>query len=57
MSINHSGLKVFVAQQFLHRTYVVAVHQQMGGKGMAEGVAAYFFDDARLINCLLDGPV
>jgi hypothetical protein len=43
MGINHRCLDVFMSQQFLHRTDIVAILEQMSGKGMAKGVATYSF--------------
>ena len=40
MGVDHRGAHVGVSQQFLNRADVVAIFQQMGGKGMAQGVRA-----------------
>ena len=43
MGVDHGGFEVFVAEEFLYGADVVAVLEEMGGKGMAQGVAGYFF--------------
>jgi hypothetical protein len=52
--VDHRGPHVFVAQELLDGTDVRARFEQVGGKGMAEGVASYVFDDARAREGLLD---
>ena len=38
MSVNHRRRDVFVSQQLLHGTDIIAVFQKVRGEGMAEGV-------------------
>lgn len=38
MGVDHCGLDIFVAEQFLDGTNIVASFKQMGGKRMAKGV-------------------
>lgn len=40
MSINHCGFDVFVAEQFLDGSDVIAVLKQVGGERMPQGMAA-----------------
>ena len=47
VGIDHRGRHVAVAQQLLDRPDVGTVLQQMGGEGVAEGVAAGALGDAR----------
>jgi hypothetical protein len=47
------GSEVLVAQEFLDDADVVARLQQMGGEGVAEGVAPSVFGDTRPANGLL----
>jgi hypothetical protein len=42
MGIEHRGLDVFVAESFLDRADIVAVRQQVCGKGMPKGVTVRF---------------
>ena len=57
MRIDHGGLDVLVAEQFLDCADVVAIFQQVGGEGMTEGVRGDAFLDPRfaggLPDCLL----
>lgn len=39
MSVDHGGFDVAVAEEFLNGSDVVAVFDEVGGEGMAEGVA------------------
>ena len=45
MGVDHGGFDVFVAEEFLDGSDVVAVLEEVGGEGMAEGVRADFFGD------------
>ena len=38
MSIDHGGLDIFVAEQFLHGADVIAILEQLSGKTMAKGM-------------------
>jgi len=40
MGINHRGLDIAMAPKHLHRSDAVTSFEQMGGKGMPEGVAS-----------------
>ena len=59
MGVDHSGADVFVAQEFLDRSYIIAGFQQMGGKTMPEGMAGATFGDAGAFDgggdCAADG--
>jgi hypothetical protein len=47
MSIDHGGFDIFVAEEFLDGADVIAVLEQVGGEGVAEGVATdRFIGDA-----------
>lgn len=39
MGVDHGGFDVAVAEEFLDGADVVAVFDEVGGEGMAEGVA------------------
>jgi hypothetical protein len=45
--VDHCGGDVFVAEQFLHRTDIIAGFQQMGGEAVAERMAADGFVNPR----------
>ena len=51
MRIDHGGADVVLAQEFLDRPDVVAIVQQVGGKGVTESVAAHALGDARAESC------
>ena len=46
--VDHGGLDVLVAKEFLHRADVLAVLEKMGGKGMPRAMAAGGSVDSRL---------
>ena len=48
MGVNHRGADIRVAQQFLHGANVRAALQQMGHKGVAQGVNQHRLDNAGL---------
>ena len=50
MGVDHGRFDVLVSQQLLHRADIVAVFQQVGGEGVAQGVAGAVFDYARGVN-------
>ena len=52
--INLRGGDTGVSQHRLHRANVGATHEQVGGKGMAQGVRRDVFGDARLNGIVLD---
>jgi hypothetical protein len=43
MGIDHSGFTVFVAEEFLHSSDIVAVLQEVGGESVTEGVGGNGF--------------
>jgi hypothetical protein len=45
VGVNHGGFDIFVTEEFLNGTDVVAVLEQVGGEGVAEGVATAMFRD------------
>ena len=57
MGIDHGGTHVLVSQEFLHRTDIVSVLQQMGGKTMSQGVTAATFGDACVLERLFHGSL
>lgn len=54
MGVDHGGFDALVAQQFLNGAEVVAVLQEVGGKGVAERVAANNLVDASSANGCFD---
>ncbi len=40
VGVDHGGRDIVVAQKLLHRADVIATLEQMGGKAVAQGVAA-----------------
>ena len=57
MSVDHRGPNVRVPQKLLHCPDVVAAHQEVGGEGVAQGVARRGLHDPRLVYSLLEGPL
>jgi hypothetical protein len=57
MGVDHRGPHILVAQQLLDGVDVLAPLQQMGGKGMAEGMAAGGLGDPCSCHSLLHGPL
>lgn len=57
MGVNHRGAHVSVAQELLYGADVIAAFQEVGRKGMAEGVAAGVLVHAGLKHGLLDGTL
>ncbi len=55
MGINHRGFDIGMAKKLLHRANVVAVLEQMGSDGVAEGVTTDALDDATGANGLVEG--
>jgi hypothetical protein len=47
MRVDHGCADIVVAQELLDRSDVVPIVQQMGGEGVAEGVAAHALGDTR----------
>lgn len=54
VGVDHGGAHVLVAEEFLHRTDVVAVFQEMGSEGVAEGVAGNALANPGLLGGLPD---
>ena len=46
MGVDHGGADVFVSEQFLDGADVVAVLEEVGGKGVAKGMTGDTFSDA-----------
>ena len=61
VGIDHGGANVFVAEEFLHGANIVPRFEEMGGKGMAEGVTGDAFGEPQELNGfsndLLDGSL
>jgi hypothetical protein len=57
MSIDHSRGHVFVAQEFLDGSNIIAALEQVRGKRMAEGVASDMLDNTGPAHSLLHGPL
>jgi len=55
VGVNHGRTDIGVSEQLLNRADIVAIFQQMGGKGMAHGVRAGWLRDAGLEPCIFDG--
>jgi len=64
VGVDHGRLDVFVAEELLHRANIarrvaslIAVLQQVGGEGMAEGMAADVLFDAGQAGSAVDGTL
>ncbi len=57
VGVDHRRLDVFVAEEFLDCSDVVASHQQVSGEGVAEGMAAHVLVDVGVSDCLFDRTV
>jgi len=57
VGVDHGGLDVFVAEQFLDRANVIAVFEEVGGEGVAERMAADAFGDPEPAGCAGDGAL
>ena len=55
MGVDHRGTDVGVSEKLLNCANIVAIFQQMGGKGMAHGVRAGWLPDAPLEPPIFDG--
>jgi hypothetical protein len=53
VSVDHRRVNIFVAEQLLDGSDVVAGFEQMGCEGVPEGVAADVFDDSGFSHCFL----
>ena len=54
--VDHCRANVFVAQEFLNGTNVVAIGQQVGREGMAKGVTGDSFRETGLFHRRLQRP-
>ena len=54
MGVNHRGLYVRVAEQFLHATNVVAGLQQVRGETMTQSMGRGRLEDSRLLHRALE---
>jgi len=41
LGVDHRGFDILMAKEFLNRADVIPVFQQVGGKGVPEGVTAH----------------
>ena len=57
VGVDHGGLHVRVAEEFLHSPDVVTVLQQVSGEGVAEGVTRGVFDKAGSAHCLFESSL
>ena len=57
MRVKHSRADILVSQEFLYRTDIVAVFEEMGGKAVAQGVTASTFWDVRALKRLFHSPL
>ena len=55
VGVDHGGFEAFVAEEFLDGADVLAGLQEVGGEGVAEGVAAGFFGEAGFLDGGGDG--
>jgi len=55
VGVDHSSADVLVPQQFLHGADVVAIFQQVGGEGVAEGMGSDVLLDASELSRFADG--
>jgi hypothetical protein len=54
VGVDHGGFDVFVSEQFLDGADVVTVLEQVGGEGVAEGVATDALGDFGVAGSLFD---
>ena len=57
MGVDHRRADIPVSQELLDRPDVIAVFEEMGGEGMAQGVRAGGLGDASLEPRLFHGPL
>ena len=57
MGVDHRRAYVSVAQQLLDRPNIIAIFQQMGGKGVTERMTACRFGDPCFQSGFLEGPL
>ena len=57
MSVDHRRLHALVPQELLQGSNVVAVDQQVGGEGVAEGMAGRQLDDPRSPPGIMEGAL
>ena len=55
MGVDHGGFDIFVSEEFLDGADIVAVLEEMGGEGMAGGVATDVFGDVGRSGGLIEG--
>ena len=57
VGVDHGGFDVFVSEKFLDGANIVAVLEEVGSKGVAEGVCSdgflYFRELGGAVNCFL----
>ena len=53
MGVDHRSLDVFVTEEFLHGADIVTRFEQVGGKGVPEGMAAGWLIETSQLNGLL----
>jgi hypothetical protein len=47
VGVDHGGFDIFMSQEFLHRSDIVPILEQVGGEGMAKGMGGDRFIDFR----------
>ncbi len=57
MGVDHGGLDIFVAEEFLDGADVIVVFEQVGGEGMAEGMAGDALVYTSRYGGCADGPL
>ena len=57
VGVDHGGLDILVAEQVLDGADVVAVLEQVGGEGVAQGVAGDALVDAGQASGAMNGPL
>ena len=57
VGVDHGGADILMPEQFLNGTNIVAVLEEMGCKGMTEGVAGDAFSDADFFGSFLDAAL
>jgi hypothetical protein len=55
MPIDHGGADIFVAEQCLYGTHVIATFQEMGRKAVSQGLATAALLNTRSAYSVLDG--
>ena len=57
MGVDHGGADIFVTKQFLHGTDIIPILEQVGGKGVPEGMAGYTFAYSGCPGSFFDGAL